>query len=156
VGSLKLLAILCRVGAAASVVGCARWPVSILVDPATSGLIGDWAKPDETGPADSIVWRFRPDGIVERFQLHIPRAGAVLAWQRIQAVRWEVRRNRVGDPRRAVCLLSPGRPPRWPSCQLFTIDTLADPTGKPARRLTWEGWVGERRMTTQVFWERRL
>ena len=149
------LAILGWIGAGCTAAACTAWPVGAPLDPATSGLIGDWARRDETGHADTVVWRFRPDGTAERFQLRALPAATPAQWQRVAVIRWEVRKNKGGDPRPAVCLSYGGRPPRWPSCRLFTISTVADTGGRALRRLSWEGWLGERSMSTQVFWERR-
>ena len=151
----RSLAILGWIGAGFTAAACTPWPVGAPLEPATSGLIGDWAMRDETAYADTVVWRFRPDGTVESFQLRAPREATTARWRRVSVIRWEVRKNKGGDPRPTVCLISGGRPPRWPSCRLFTIDTVADSAGRAQRRLTWEGWLGERSMTTQVLWERR-
>lgn len=146
-GTLGLL------GAGLMAASCAAWPIGGKLDPATSGIVGEWTRRNDSRPDDSLFWRFRADGVAETFKLRVPEASSS-RWTRIAVMRWEVRRNRLGDPRPAVCLDSGGRTP-WPSCQLFTIDAVTDTAGQTRRRLTWEGWLGDRRMTTQVFWERR-
>ena len=149
----RSLGLLGWIGAGLTTAGCITWPVGARLDPTSSGIIGEWAGRDTTRHGDSVFWRFRPDGVAETFQLRA-RGASSSYWQRVAIMRWEVRKNQMGDPRPAVCLDTGGRS-RWPSCQLYAIDTMADVARITRRRLTWEGWLGDRSMTTQVFWERR-
>jgi hypothetical protein len=133
--------------------GCAPWPPGTPLDPRTGGLIGEWAMPDPENTADTIVWRFNPDGTFESLRIRAPQASAGPHLTQLARGSWQVRESAAGDHRKLVCLGGHGTR-QWPSCRFYQIQAVPGPSGTGVRHLTWEGWVGEKRLTTQTLIER--
>ena len=131
-----------------SLLGCSNWPIGGRLGSDVTGLTGDWIPEAQVSSADHLLLRFQESGRSEL--VHVTTRLSRVVEEIVWSSRWELHESATGDSRPLVCFnVRGGR--GWPSCKLAQVAVVNDSSGKPRRRLTLEGWVGNPHMTAEVW-----